>query len=144
MGRGNAEVIKDNQSKDNKDSKHRTTLTKNSAATRSKAKGSAQTNQAKNADLFPSKSARRTNHQLTDPAASPPKPTNDVVVVTPDNRNPINVDGDNSVTKLIISLIDDNKKGGKASDDAMNANGLTTKPTGSTSTDNVVTVNFFR
>ena len=139
MGRGNSDLIKDNQSKDNKDSKHHWTTLKNSAAIRSKTKGAA-TNQ-ENTNLPPSKSAGRTNHHLTVPVVSPPKPTNDVVAVTPDNRKPIDVDGEDSVTESIIS-IDDNKMGGEGSDDAMNVSGSTTAPTGSNSTENVVTVNF--
>ena len=138
MGRGNSELIKDNQSKDNKNSKNRTTLTKNSTATRSKAKGLA-TKQEKNANLSPSKLTGRTNHHLTVSAASP---TKNIVAVTPNNRKPIDVDGEDSATESIISLIDDNKKGGKASNDAMNASGLITAPTCSTSTENVVMANF--
>ena len=118
------------------------TQTKNSAATCSKAKGSAQTNQAKNVDLSsPSKSAGSTNHQPTDPVSSPLKTTNVVVAVTPNNRNLINVDdGEDSVTKSIISLIDDNKKGGVVSDDAINGSGVTIVPTGSIFTDTFTTV----
>ena len=84
--------------------------------------------------------AGSTNHQPPDPAASPPKARNDAVAVTPDNRNSINVDDEeDSVTKSIIS-IDDNKKDGVVSDDAMTGSGLTIVPTGSTSTDNFATV----
>ena len=63
------------------------------------------------------------------------------MAVTPDNQKPINVDGEDSVTESIIS-IDDNKTCGEGNDDAMNASGLTTAPTGSNSTKNIVTVNF--
>ena len=102
MGR-NAEgqAIKDNQSKDNKDSKHhRTSLTKNSAATRSKTKGLTMN---QNAGLSPSKSAGSTTPHPSVPAASPPKPTNDVKAVTPDNRK-LDADGENSI-KSFTSLI---------------------------------------
>ena len=143
MGQGNSEVIKDNQSKDNKDPKHRKTQTTNSAATCSKAKGSAQINQAKNVELSsPSKLVGRTKHQLTDPAAAPSKTTNDAVAVTPNNqKDPIDVnDRDDFVTKSSISLIDDNNKGGVVGNDAIDGSGWTIVQTGSTSTDNVATV----
>ena len=145
MGRGKSIVIKDNSTKDNKDSKHRKNQTTNSDATRSKAsKCSAQMNQQpKNGELSsPSKSAGHTNHQRTDPVASPPKSTIDALVVTPDNqKSPINVDdGDDSVTLSSILLIDDNKEGGVTGDDIINGSGLTIMTKyGSTSIDNVAT-----
>ena len=64
------------------------------------------------------------------------------MAVTPDNRkDPINVDdGDNSIIKSIISLIDDNMEGGGVGDDVMDGSGLTIVLTSSTYTDNVTTV----
>ena len=134
MGRGSPDLIKDNQSKDNKDSKHWATLTKNSAATPSKTKVLA-TNQ--NAGLSSSKSAGSTNHYSTVPVASPPKLMNCVTAVTPDNRKPIVVDGDDSVK--LFQLIDMGDKGSNA---ALTVSGLTTALTGSTSKENDALVNF--
>ena len=114
MGRGNSDLIKDNQSKDNKDSKHRKTLTKNSTATSSKTKVLA-TNQK--AGLSPSKLAGSTNHHPTVPAVSPPKPTNNVMAVTPDNQKLIEVGGEDSVTESFTSI----DMGDKESNAALNA-----------------------
>ena len=94
----------------------------------------------------PPKSVGHMNHQLTDPAASPPKSTNNAaLVVTPDNRkSPINVDDrDNSVALSSLLLNDVNKEGGVAGDDVMDGSGLTIESSivpknGSNSTENDV------
>ena len=99
MGRGNVEVqaIKNNQAKDDKDSKHRT-VTK-PAATRSKKKDAA-TNQ-NGAPSFPNLVALM--NQLTSHSASPPKSTTNATSVTPDIRKNT-ADGDVSVSGSFHSV----------------------------------------
>ena len=128
MGRGNADaqVIKNNQSKDNKDSKHNLTASNNVAATRSKTRVAA-TNQ-ENVNLPLSKLAGLTN-QLTVSVASPPKSTKNATLVTPDIRNSSTAYGDVSVSDSFkLTNMDDTE-----SNPGLNASGSTAPPTYSNS-----------
>ena len=130
MCRGNADgqVIKKNQSKDNKDSKHTRPPSTNPAATRSKTKVAAMNQENVNSPL--SKSVGQTN-QLTFSVASPLKSTNNASLVTPDIRYTSMADDNVSVSGSfkLTDMYDTERN------PDLKASGLTTPPTCSNSKD---------